>query len=180
MNNTSANIPSRSHPLLRWLRHLWLDADSVKRQIQPDALKRLEERVRLSETRHRGELRVCVEGGLGWHGLRQKADARSRAIALFSQLRVWDTDQNNGVLIYLLLADRRIEVLADRGLSSQVDAHAWQAMVDDLRVHLQQGHFEAGLTQGIDKVGEWMREFYPLLDPAVDNPNELPNAVIIL
>jgi len=180
MHNTSANTPYRPQPVLRWLRHLWLDADSVKRHIQPEALKRLEERVRLSETRHRGELRVCVEGGLGWHGLRHKANARSRAIELFSQLRVWDTAQNNGVLIYLLLADRRIEVLADRGLSSKIEAQAMQAMVDDLSIHLQQGHFEAGLTQGIDKVGEWMREFYPLLHPAVDNPNELPNAVIIL
>jgi uncharacterized membrane protein len=99
---------------------------------------------------------------------------------LFGQLRVWDTAHNNGVLIYLLLAERRIEILADRGISGQVNPQVWQAMVDDLCGHLQKDNFEAGLTQGIDKVGEWMREFYPLLDHHADNPNELSNAVIIL
>ena len=163
----------------RWCRHLWLDADDVRRYLPKDSLQRLEARVQQSETRHRGELRVCVEGGLGWAGLRADFHTHARAVALFSQLRVWDTEHNNGVLIYLCLAERRIEILADRGISSQVDPAVWQAMVQSLSRHVKPGNFEAGLIETIDQVGQWMKQLYPVCDRHPDNPDELPNAVVI-
>jgi TPM domain len=164
----------------RWWRHLWLDTDDVRRTLPSAVLQRLETHVQRSETRHRGELRLCVEGGLGWAGLRADVHTHARAVALFSQLRVWDTEHNNGVLIYLCLAERRIEILADRGISSQVDPAVWQAMVQSLSGHFKLGNFEAGLMETIDQVGQWMKQLYPVCDRHPDNPNELPNAVVIL
>jgi len=166
--------------ITRWIRNLWMDASDVQRNLRADSLGRLEERVRVSETRHRGELRLCIEGGLTWQALRQGQTANDRAAELFSNLGVWNTEHNNGVLIYLLLAERRIEILADRGISSQVDKQAWQTMVDGIAHHLHQRDYETGLAQAIDDVGAWMRKLYPVNTPHTDNPDELPNAVVIL
>lgn len=166
--------------LMRCMRHLWMDASDVRRHLPADSLTRLEERVRQSETRHRGELRFCIEGGLSWQAMRQGQNANDRATELFSRLGVWDTEHNNGVLIYLLLAERRIEILADRGISSQVDQQAWQTMVDGIAHHLYLQHYETGLAQAIDEVGAWMRKLYPITAKHTDNPDELPNAVVIL
>ncbi|MES2954426.1 MAG: TPM domain-containing protein, partial [Pseudomonadota bacterium] len=115
--------------LSRTLQHLWLDADDTRRAIPPDMLERLQRRVAASEQRHTGEIRICVEAGLPLSYLWRGAPARERAVTMFGKLRVWDTEHNNGVLIYLLLADHAIEIVADRGLDRHVDATQWQAMV---------------------------------------------------
>lgn len=165
--------------LTRWTRHLWLDAADARRQLTAAGLKRLEQAVQASEARHLGELRVCVEAGLTASALWRGVTARQRAIDLFSQLRVWDTHHNNGVLIYLLLADRRLEILADRGLSSQVSPTAWQNMATQLTQSLQAGRVEAGLTEAIQQVGELLHAHYPA-STHHPNPNELPDAVVLL
>jgi len=177
----STSPPTRSpwQPLSRWLRHTWLDAADARRQLTPEGLQRLEAAVRLSESRHRGELRLCVEAGLPPAALWQGVGARERAIAHFSALRVWDTAANNGVLVYLLLADRRIEVLADRGLSERVPEATWQAMADRLSLALREGRFEAGLLQAIEAVGELMRQHFPRVEGQTDR-NELPDAVVLI
>ena len=87
-----------------------------------DALARIEARVAASEKRHSGEIRVVVEAGLPFSYLRRGATPRERAVALFGKLGVWDTERNNGVLIYLLLAEHAIEIVADRGLNRAVAA----------------------------------------------------------
>ncbi|MCH8180977.1 MAG: TPM domain-containing protein [Proteobacteria bacterium] len=169
--------------LPRELRHLWLDAADARRALPPEALARLEAAVQGCEARHLGELRLCVEGGLPWGALRAGLDARQRAIGLFSQLRVWDTAHNNGVLIYLLLADQRIEVVADRGVSAHVPQTTWQALADDLGALLHQGRIEQGLLDAIARVGELLRQHHPAPDglrhPEA-HPNELPDAVLLL
>ena len=167
------------NPLLRWARHLWLDADDARRILTPQGLQRLEVQVRQSETRHRGELRLCVEGGLAAGALWAGVDAHSRAIDLFGRLRVWDTEHNNGVLIYLLLADHRIEILADRGLATQTPPDTWQRMTDALAQSLRAGQFEQGLAHAIDEVSALMRDRYPL-KPGEQDTNELPDAVVVL
>ena len=138
-----------------------------------------EQAVRESEARHLGELRVCVEGGLDvaqlWHGL----DARDRALDLFSTLRVWDTEHNNGVLVYLLLADRRIEVLADRGLSSLVPDSQWRALVAELSQALRDESVENGLMQAIDRVSELLRLHHPS-NAHTRRVNELPDSIVLL
>lgn len=165
--------------LTRWIRHLWLDAADTHRLLSDDGLSRLEQAVRDSEARHLGELRVCIEAGLDAADLWRGVDAPQRALALFSQLGVWDTEHNNGVLIYLLLADQRIEVLADRGLSRLVPESQWRALVAELSDAIRQGSIEAGLLQAIERVGELLRVHHPAMTHN-RRPNELPDSVVLL
>lgn len=165
--------------LMRWAQHLWLDASDAQRLITPEGLQRLEDAVRASEARHLGELRVCVEGGLDVPHLWRGVEARDRALDLFSQLRVWDTEHNNGVLIYLLLADRRIEVLADRGLSQLVPDSQWRALVAELSQALRDRSVEEGLMQAIERVCELLRLHHPASTQA-RRANELPDSIVLI
>src|SRR6186713_2916244 len=115
--------------LLRILKHRWLDERDAVRALGDGALQRLEARVHQSESAHHGEIRLCVEAGLPMSYLWKNLGARDRAIMMFSKLRVWDTEDNNGVLIYLLLAEHAIEIVADRGLLPHVDAAAWERIM---------------------------------------------------
>ena len=163
---------------LRLLRHRWLDEDDARRALGPGALARIEQRVRASERGHGGEIRVCVEAGLPLSYLWRGLSARQRAVTLFGKLRVWDTEHNNGVLIYLLLAEHRIEIVADRGLNRHVDAATWQAIVDGMGAAFRAGRFEEGLNAAIDAVDALLRRHFPLAPGAV-NPNELPDAPLV-
>jgi uncharacterized membrane protein len=165
--------------LARWARHLWLDAADARRILTPAGLQRLEQAVAESESRHVGELRLCVEAGLPLSALWRGDAPRARAIELFSHLRVWDTAHNNGVLIYLLLADKRIEILADRGLHARTSAAHWQAIADSLSAALHGGQFEQGLTEAVRQVGTLLKQHYPMAEGG-RRPNELPDAVALV
>ena len=160
----------------RLIQHRWFDDRHLRRALDADALRRLEARVALSESLHSGEIRLCVEAGLPLSYLWQDLGARDRAVTLFAKLRVWDTEHNNGVLIYLLLAERAIEVVADRGLMRHVDATQWQALVQRMRDDFRAGHIEQGLAQAVDSIGALLAQHFPLVDGA-GNPNELPDRV---
>ncbi len=160
----------------RLIQHRWFDDRDLRRALDADALRRLEARVAQSESLHSGEIRLCVEAGLPLSYLWQDLGARVRAVTLFGKLRVWDTEHNNGVLIYLLLADRAIEVVADRGLMRHVDTTQWQALVQRMRDDFRAGHIEQGLAQAVDTIGELLAQHFPLVDGSV-NPNELPDRV---
>ncbi|KQW68809.1 MAG: TPM domain-containing protein [Methylibium sp.] len=164
--------------LTRLLRHCWLDEDDARRALGPVALERIEQRVRASEAAHSGEIRVCVEAGLPLGYLWRDVDAHDRALSLFGKLRVWDTEHNNGVLIYLLLADHRIEIVADRGLTRHVDAAGWQAIVDGMGAAFREQRFEDGLHAAIDAVDAVLREHFPVA-PGGGNPNELPDTPVL-
>ncbi len=166
----------RSWParLARLLKHRWLDETDAARALPPAALDRLQARVAASERAHSGEIRVCVEAGLPLSYLWRDATARQRAVAMFGKLRVWDTEANNGVLIYLLLAEHAIELVVDRGLARAVDEARWHAIVGGLRGAFRAGRFEAGLTEAIDHVDELLRAHFPVTGNAA-NPNELPD-----
>jgi uncharacterized membrane protein len=161
--------------LLRILKHRWTDDGDVARALPPEALQRVQARVAASEKRHSGEIRVCVEPGLPLSYLWRNAGARERAVTMFGNLRVWDTEYNNGVLIYLLLADHRIEILADRGLNRHVDAAQWQRIMETMRQSFRAGQFEAGLNAAVDAVDALLTQHFPLAEGQV-NPNELPDA----
>lgn len=165
--------------LARWARHIWLDADDARRTITPEGLQRLEQAVRHSEARHLGELRLCIEAGLPASSLWRGVTSRQRAVDLFGRLRVWDTEHNNGVLIYLLLADHRIEILADRGLHRHAPDAVWRDIADRLAGTLREGRFEAGLAQAVREVEALLRQHFP---PGAGhaNPNELPDAVVLM
>ncbi len=160
----------------RILRHRMLDDTDTRSALSDAALARLEARVHASERRHSGEIRLSVEAGLPlsylWKGLR----SRDRAITLFGKLRVWDTEANNGVLVYLLLAEHAIEIVADRGLARHVDAAHWDKLISDMRAAFRAGRHEEGLMQAIDAVDALLVRHFPLADGAT-NPDELPNSV---
>lgn len=166
----------------RIFRHRWVDDTATGRVIAPDMLKRLQDRVASSERRHSGELRIYIEAGLPLHHLWTDAPtqqvARQRALDLFSQLRVWDTAANNGVLIYLLLAEHHIEIVADRGLNERVEPDVWQTLVTRMSGAFKQAQFEEGLTQALSEVSALLVEHFPLRANEA-NPNELPDAPIL-
>ena len=161
--------------LLRILRHCWFDESDVRRAIDPDALARIGSRIAQSERAHSGDLRVSIEAALPLGDLWRNATARERAIAVFSTLRVWDTEHNNGVLIYLLFAERRIEIVADRGIAQQVAPHTWRDISEQLSAAFKAGDHERGLLKAVDRVGAVLREHFPVATTD-RNPNELPNA----
>ncbi len=161
--------------LQRILRHRWMDDGDTRRAVPPELFKRLESYVGASEARHTGEVRMCVEAGMPSSYLWRGATARERAIALFGKLRVWDTEHNNGVLIYLLLAEHAIEIVADRGLNDRVTSAQWQAIAQHLAAALKAQKFEEGLTQALQEVSALLVQHYPL--PAGQlRSNSLPNA----
>ncbi len=173
--------------LARLLRHRWLDASDAARAVPPALAEELTAGVAASERRHTGEVRICVEGGLPssylWRHLRDGISiddiVRQRAVMMFSKLRVWDTHQNNGVLIYLLLAERAIELVADRGVNRFVPPEQWQAMVDRMRGALQGGDFKGGLKQALDEVSAVLDAHFPEPGSASNSPNQLPDAPVL-
>jgi uncharacterized membrane protein len=163
--------------LARLLRHrLLFDDTDARRALDDAALGRLAERVRQSETRHSGEIRISVEAGLPLSYLWQGLSARDRALTLFGKLRVWDTEANNGVLIYLLLAEHAIEIVADRGLERHVGPEHWPGLLAGMGEAFRAGRYEAGLMQAIDRVEALLVAHFPLAE-GQPNPNELPDAV---
>ncbi len=167
------------------VRHRWLDEADTRRAIDAPMRERLRQRVATSETRHTGEIRVYVEAALPmsylWRHLRQRVAlaelVRERATAMFGHLRVWDTEHNNGVLIYLLLSEHQIELVADRGLNRHVDSHQWQAMVQHMGTAFTQGRFEEGLMQALAEVSAPLIAHFPA--QAEPNPNALPDMPVL-
>ena len=165
--------------LTRILKHRWLDETDAKRALGEGALGRIEARVKASEQHHSGEIRVCVEAGLPLSYLWRDAAARERAVTLFGKLRVWDTERNNGVLIYLLLAERQIEIVADRGLNAQVSAAQWAALLGGMSAAFKAGQFEAGLIAAVDAIDALLMAHFAVSADAA-NRNELPDRPTLL
>ena len=169
-----------------FFKHRWLDVSDSNHALPDDLLKRLNGRIAASEHRHSGEVRICVEAGLPtsylwryfWHQTPMKIIMRERAVMMFSKLRIWDTAEKNGVLIYLLLAERDIELVADRGINQFVDHAEWKAIVKRLSSALHEGKFEDGLTQALEEVSAIMMRHFEL-KAGEKNPNQLPNAPFI-
>ena len=162
----------------RIIKHRWLDESDVQRAVPPALLHHLTRRVAASEQRHTGEVRICVEAGLPMSYLWRDAPARERAVMMFGKLRVWDTQHNNGVLIYLLLADHAIELVADRGLNQHVAPAQWQAMVQHLGAALHDGRYEDGLTLALEEVSAVLVQHFALAEGDARR-NELPNAPLL-
>jgi len=158
----------------RLLKHRWTDQRDVDRALPPEALARIEARVAASEQRHSGEIRVCIEPSLPTSYVLKRLKARDRAIMMFGKLRVWDTEHNNGVLIYLMLAEHAIEIVADRGLNRHVSVEQWRTIIDGMREAFRTSRFEDGLTAAIDAVDALLVRHFPATEGSV-NPNELPN-----
>lgn len=164
--------------LKRMFRHRWLDESDTRRAIPPELVQRLAQRVAASERRHTGEVRIYVEAGLPFSYLWRDATPRERAVAMFGKLRVWDTEHDNGVLIYLLLAEHAIEIVADRGLNKHVTQEEWQAIVQRMGRAFHEGRFEDGLTQALEEVSALLVRHFPA-EAGAANPNELPDEPLL-
>ena len=162
----------------RILKHRWLDESDTRRAIPPELVEQLTRRVAASEKRHTGEVRIYVEAGLPISYLWRGATPRERAVAVFGKLGIWDTEANNGVLIYLLLAEHAIEIVADRGLNAKVDAQEWQRIVQRMGSAFRESRFEDGLTQALEEVSALLVQHFPAA-PGGANANELPDAPVL-
>ena len=145
----------------RITKHLMMTPWQVRRIFPRQALVAIEQAIKASERAHSGELRFVVEGALDGVPLFKGQSARARAIEVFSQLRIWDTEHNNGVLIYLLLADRDLEVVADRGIHAKVGAAAWEDICRQMETAFKQGDYQSGAISGIEAVTRHLMAYFP-------------------
>jgi uncharacterized membrane protein len=155
------------------LEHHWW----ARRLFTPKVLASIEQATKASETTHSGQVRFVVEGALDGAPLFRNQPARERAIDIFSHLRIWDTEHNDGVLIYLLLADRVVEIIADRGIDAKVGREGWTRICRDMEADFADGRFEAGAIKGIEAVSRELEKYFP---PAGPHPNELPDSPLVM
>ena len=155
------------------LEHRW----RVRRIFPPQALAVIEQAIKAGEQTHSGQVRFAVEGALDGKPLFKNQPARERALDIFSQLRIWDTAHNNGVLIYLLLADRDVEIIADRGIDAKVVAAGWEKICAEMETDFRARKFESGVIKGIQSVSRELAKHFP---PHAGDPNELPDAPVVI
>ena len=144
-----------------------------------DSLRRIEQAVADGERRHSAEIRIAIEASLSWHRLIKGLAPRERALQVFADLGVWDTEANNGVLLYLLMADHAIEVVADRAAAATLGAAELQRICNDLSQALRAGDHEGALLAAVATLHDDLAEAFPLLSPEGDR-NELPDPPTIL
>jgi uncharacterized membrane protein len=161
----------------RLFRHLVANRRRVRSAFAPAALARISEAIAASERRHGGQIRVVIEGALDGEQLFAQQSARERAIDVFAQQRVWDTEANNGVLIYLLLADRDVEIVADRGIHARVGEAAWRGICATMEQAFARGEYEAGVLAGIQAATNHLAAHFPRQGAGA---NELPDDPVLL
>src|SRR3954467_703758 len=155
------------------LHHHWWK----KRYFPPQVLAAIEQAIKAGEATHSGQVRFVVEGALDGAPLFRNQPARERALDLFGELRIWDTAHNNGVLIYLLLADRDVEIVADRGIDAKVGAEGWEGICRAMEADFRSGQFERGVIGGIEAVSRELAKHFP---PQGPHANELPDAPVVM
>jgi uncharacterized membrane protein len=160
----------------RILRHLLTPDWRVRAHFPARTMRAIEVAIADTERAHAGQIRFAVETTLEFAPLLRGVSARERALEVFAQLRVWDTEANNGVLIYLLLADHDVEIVADRGIHAKVGAAEWERICHAMEKHFRAGRFEQGVLEGIRAVGAQLARHYP----GAARGNELPDAPIIV
>jgi uncharacterized membrane protein len=145
----------------RFMRHVFMHPVKAAKAFPSSTLDAIQREIAAQEKIHRGEICVVIEAELTtmqlWHDLH----SRQRARELFASRGVWNTEENNGVLIYVLLAERRVEIVADRGISDRVDAHQWQAICREIEGFFANGHFEEGAIAGVRAVAQLLGNEYP-------------------
>ncbi|MFM0412638.1 MULTISPECIES: TPM domain-containing protein [Paraburkholderia] len=161
----------------RIVRHLLTTHRQVNKAFPRDTLIAIEKAIKACDAEHVGEVCFAVEGALHSAALFNGQSARDRAIEVFSQLRVWDTEYNNGVLIYVLLADRGVEIVADRGVHAKVGTQEWRAICHAMEEAFRQGAYSDGATSGIQAVAQFLKRHFPAHRNAT---NELPDTPAIL
>ena len=166
----------------RMIKHFMTGSMAATAAFPVRSLQAIEQAIRETEASHVGQIRFAVEASLDFAALRRNQTAAERAIEVFSQLRVWDTEHNNGVLIYLLLADRDVEIVADRGIHARLGKAAWEAICRNMEAAFRLGNFEMGVVQGVSTVGSHLHQHFPRkpVTPDALPGNELPDKPIVL
>jgi uncharacterized membrane protein len=164
--------------LARIVRHTFTGHLAVARVFPDSAMRAIEQAIGEEERRHVGEMQFAVEAALPVPALLRGTSARARALEWFARLRVWDTEHNSGVLVYLLLADRRVEIVADRGIDAKVGAAAWETICGEMQREFALGRFQQGVVAGMRAIGQLLAAHFPPGDGR--NPNELPDKPIVL
>jgi len=162
----------------RFWRHLATDHGSLRRVFGDADLARIEAAIARGETTHRGQVRFAVEASLPLGRVLKRLPPRERALEVFGLLRIWDTEDNCGVLVYLLVADRDVEIVADRGIHARVGDAAWAAVCRTMESAFRDGHFAEGVVAGIDEINALMARHFPRAGGA--GANELDNRPVIL
>ena len=162
----------------RFGRHLLQHHWRVRKVFPPPVLAAIERAIKAGEATHSGQVRFVVEGALDGAPLLRNQSARARALDVFSHLRIWDTAHNNGVLIYLLLADRNVEILADRGIDAKVDKAEWENICAMMETEFRKGSFQAGVIKGIAAVSRHLAKHFP--KHGGGDGNELPDAPVVM
>ena len=163
--------------LARALKHLFAAPWTVRRAFPPESLDRIGAAIKSSEQRHRGEIRFAIEGALEFVPVARGLNPRERALQAFSLLRVWDTEENSGVLIYVQLVDRDIEIVADRGIAARIAQPEWNAICSRMETAFGAGRFEEGALAGISEVSALLERHFPAGSSNVD---ELPDRPVIM
>jgi uncharacterized membrane protein len=161
----------------RIARHLVGHHWRARRVFTPAVLANIEAATRACEATHSGQVRFVVEGALDGGPLFRNESARERALDFFSRLRIWDTAHNNGVLIYLLLADRNVEIIADRGVDAKIGTEGWEAICRAMEQDFRSGQFESGVIKGIEAVSRELTKYFPANGA---HPNELPDKPVVI
>jgi uncharacterized membrane protein len=161
----------------RLLKHLFASSGNTNKHFNQDVLIRIEQAIAQSEMTHSGQIRFIVETSLSPMALYHRQTARERAIEIFSLFQVWDTAENNGVLIYLLMADHDFEIIADRNIDARAGQDYWVKVCKEMEVLLKNQQFEDGVLLGIERIHAILRQHYPA---EVITPNELPDQPIII
>lgn len=159
-------------------RHLLATRGPLRRAFPTGALRTIEHAIRASETTHRGQIRFVIETALDGAPLFGDQSVRERAIDVFSLLRIWDTEQNNGVMIYLLFADHTVEIVADRGIDAHVGAAGWADICREMEAAFRRGAFERGVLDGIAAISAHLARHFP--PTGRRGINELPDAPVVI
>lgn len=161
----------------RTLKHLFYPGWWLRRDFPKSELARIESAIGASELHHSGEIRFAIESSLPLKALWRNEPMHERAIEVFSLLRVWDTEDNNGVLIYLLLADHQVEITADRNINKKVGQAEWQRICSLMETDFKAGRFGDGVVKGIEEIDKLLSQYFPIQK---DDQNELSNKAVIL
>lgn len=150
----------------------------VHKKFPPATLNKIEAAIGASENEHSAEIRFAVESSLGFFELFQNTSCFEQGVKVFSELKIWDTEDNNGVLIFLLLADRKVEIIADRGYNEKITENEWKQICKKMETSFRKSEFESGVLIGIDAITEKVIQHYPVGDKSSDN--ELSNKPVVL
>jgi uncharacterized membrane protein len=161
----------------RIIKHLFFGDWHVRHAFPGASLDAVEKAVQSNEQTHGGEIRFVVEASLEGVPLWKEQSTRERAIDVFSQLRIWDTESNNGVLIYVLLAERSVEIIADRGIHVLTGSAPWAAICRDMELAFSKSEFLSGTLTGIASIANVIGQHFPAQEKRI---NELPDAPVVL